>query len=122
MGDDHLAVRDLGRRDRQSIGDVLVGKSVETVAAHAFQIERLGDCEPVGDLGMAPVERRVETGNLQHVRQSLAKRADRCQVVGLMQRRQRNERNELIDHFVADHCRPRVLHPAVDDAMADRHR
>ena len=38
---------------------------METVAAHAFGVERVRDCKTVGDIGMTAMECGVETSDLQ---------------------------------------------------------
>ena len=61
---------------------------MEAIATDAFRIEMLGEGEMVGNGAVAPMERRIETGDLRQLRKPFEQRADRRQVVGLVQRRQ----------------------------------
>ena len=80
--------------------------------------------EPVGELGMAAVERGIEAGHLRQVGLDRGDRADAGEIVRLMQRRQRAERLELGEHRRIDaHRRGEVdaaMHHAVTDAEQRR--
>ena len=89
---------DLGRDLAEPSRDVLVGEAVKSVAAHALRIELFGNRKAVGDLGMAPVEGRIEAGDLQQVRLPLQDRADRPEVVGLVKGSERTQPLELLEH------------------------
>ena len=65
---------------------------------------------------------RVEAGDLQHVRLPLQDRADRGEVVGLVQGRERRRTFEPVEHRLVDHNRLAIVRPAMHDAMADRGR
>ena len=122
MRDDHAPARDRRRDLRQALRDVFVGKAVEAVAAHAFGVEALRDRVVVGKRAVAAMKGGVEAGDLRQIRKARADRADRRQVVGLMQRRERNVALESRKHVVVDQDRPIVVRAAMDDAMADRDR
>src|SRR4051812_6532634 len=65
------------------------------------------------------VEAGVEAGALRYVRQPLGARRDGGQVVRLMERRQRHERLQIVEHRWRDDNRCGVARAAVDDAVAD---
>ena len=83
---------------RQNRGDVLVGQAVEAVAADALRVQLRGQREHLRDLRVAAVERGVEAGHLRQLRRALQQQADRRQVVRLMQRRERNELLQRLQH------------------------
>ena len=68
---------------------------MEAVATHPLREERLGDRIAVGDLRMAPMKGRIETGNLKQARLTVENDADRGEVVGLVQGCQRSKQLEL---------------------------
>ena len=68
MADHHPALRQSWVDLAQPVGDVLVGQAVKAVAAHALLVPAVRDREPVGDLGMAAMERGVEARDLGHLR------------------------------------------------------
>ena len=90
MGDHHSAGSDLRRHLGQHARDVLIGQAVEAVAANALVIEPARQGEPVGELGMAAVERGIEAGDLRQVGLDCGDGADAGEIVRLMQRRQRD--------------------------------
>ena len=91
MGDDHAALRNVGRQLRQPARDVFVGQPVKAVAADAFLVEALGQRVAVGNFGMAAMKCRVEAGDLRKLRLSLQQSADGAEIVRLMERRERRE-------------------------------
>ena len=95
---------------------------MEPVAAHALDVELLGDRKAIGNVGMASVEGRIEAGNLQEVGLSLEYRADRRQVIGLVEGGERDEPLEPLEHSPADDGRLAIVGAAVDDAMTDCRR
>ena len=114
--------RDGGRHLGQARGDVLVGQAVEAVAAHARAVELLRDGVAVGELGVAAVEGGVEAGDLRQPGPAGADRADRRQVVRLVERGERHQRLELLQERVVDQHRGGVVRAAVHDPVADRDR
>ena len=72
MADHHPALRQARVDLVQPAGDVLVGQAVKAVAAHTLLVPAVRDREPVGDLGMAAMERGVEAGDLGHLRPARA--------------------------------------------------
>jgi hypothetical protein len=106
------------RRNLPQFGrDILVRKPVEAVAPHALIVIFARHGEHVIDEGMAAMEGGVETGNLWHVRPSLARRFDAGDVVQLVQRRKGNERLKLSDDVVSDDHRRVVMNAAMHDAV-----
>jgi hypothetical protein len=68
------------------------------------------------------VKRRVEAGYLRQSGKIDEQRADRRQVVRLMQRRKRREPFQTRDHTMVDQCGTIVIGTAMDDPMADGER
>ena len=95
---------------------------MEAVAAHALLVERLGNCEPVGDLGVEAVEGGVEAGHLRQVGAAGPDRADGGQVVRLVQGCQRDEALEPRQHVVVDQDRGGEVGAAMDHPVADGER
>src|SRR5271156_3458187 len=62
---------------------------------------------------------RIKTRDLRHAGRGDRNRADRGDVVGLMQWRQWNQGLERRDHSLIDHHRLRKLAAAMNDAMTD---
>ncbi len=65
------------------------------------------------------MEGGVEAGHLRQLRLPLDQRADRRQVVRLVQRRQRNVLLQRLKHARIDAHRRRILGAAVHDAVTD---
>lgn len=116
------AIGNLGRHVPQPAGNVFIGEAMESVAAYALRIELLGDCKAVGHLGVSPVKRGIEAGNLGQVRKPMQDRPDRRKIVGLMQWGQRYKAFKLIEHSIGHDCWRRVGWSTVHDAMPDGHR
>jgi hypothetical protein len=93
---------------------------VKTVAPHAGVVQLHGNGEAARDVGIGGVKRGVEAGDLRQARPALDQGADRRQVVRLMERRKGNQFFERGDNTGVEPHRLRILHPAVDDAVADR--
>ena len=93
---------------------------MEAVAANALGIKLLRNRVVIGLRAMAPVERGVEARHLRQVGKAFADRADRRQIVGLVQRRKRHIARKISEHLVIDQDRAIVGRAAMDDAMADR--
>ena len=72
-----------------------------------------------GDRRLAAVEARIEASHLRHLRHPLEHRVDRREVVRLMERRQRHQRSQVLEHLRRDDHGCGIARPAVDDAMAD---
>ena len=117
MRDDNFAVRagaEVGRKDR---GDVFVGQAVKAVALHALPGQRAGQREGRGNVRLAGMKRGIEADDLRDVGVEFPKRADRFQIVRLMQRCERNQKLEIAQHGRRDANRLRIMLAAVHDAM-----
>ncbi len=122
MRDDYAPARDARRDLRQAAGDELVGQAVEAVAAHAFRMQAFGNRVVVRECAVAAMECGVEAGDLRQVGKARPDRSDRCEIVGLVQRRQGNVALQPGEHRVIDHHGPVVVRAAVHHAMSDRDR
>ncbi len=120
MGDDHILARDLRGDAAQLAGDELVREPVEAIAPHAFVVIGARQGEGVGHERMSAMEGGVEAGDLRDRRKGLHSRFDAGDVVGLVQRRERDQAPELRQHLAVDQDRLGKIRPAVHDAMADR--
>ena len=91
---------------------------MKTIAAHALCVQLRRQREHLGNLRIAAVERSVEAGHLRQLRQTFEQQADRREIVRLVQRRQRNEFLERLQHLRVDSYGPAELEPAMHDAVA----
>ena len=119
VGDDHAPVGDLRRHLRQDRGDVLVREAVEAVALDAASRSSAGSGTSSATPDCAAMEAGVEAGDLRHAGQALGHRLDRGEVVRLMQRRERNQGAQIVEHFRRDDDRAARSRAAVHDPMAD---
>ena len=98
MRDHDSAVGNFRRDLAEPPSDVFVRQAVKSVAANALRIERVGNGEAVRHFRMAAMEGGVEARDLQHLWLPLQDRFDWRQVVWLMQRGERYETREPVDH------------------------
>ena len=89
MRDNNAPGGDLGRHLRQTAGNELIRQAVKAVAAHALRVEALRNGLMVRQRVVPALERGIEAGNRGNVRDTSEHRADRREIVGLMQRRER---------------------------------
>src|SRR5262245_533577 len=101
-------------------GDILVREAMESVAAHAGLVQVGGYREALREVGVGRVKRRVETGDLRQTRPPFEQKRDWRQVVGLVQRRQRNESLQRLEDIAVDENRPRESGSAVHHPVSDR--
>jgi hypothetical protein len=92
---------------------------VKAVALHAGVANRFRQRHELGDRRLAAMEAGVEAGHLRHGGEQLVHHVDRGEVVGLMERCQRDERPQVVQHLRCDDAGTGVLRPAVHDAVAD---
>ena len=92
---------------------------MKAVAADPFGVEAFRDRVMIGDGTVAAVEGGIEAGDLRQVRKAGEKDADRRQVVGLVQRRQRHVTFEIGEHVAIDPDRPVILRAAMYDTVTD---
>ena len=96
---------------------------MKSISPDTFAIEALRDCIVIRDGVVRAMKRRVEAGDLQQIRARWQQRTDRRQVIGLMQRRQRDIALQARQHVVdRSSDGPIVVRAAVNDAMADGDR
>ena len=122
MSDDHRALgRTSGATCAQAVGDIFVRQAVEAVAAHALGVEPLRNGVMIRDRAVAAMKRGIEAGDLRQIGKALEQRADRREIVRLVQRRQRNVALEIVRARRASiRTGSVVLRSAMHDAMADR--
>ncbi len=92
---------------------------MEAVAADAARGHLVRQREDLRDFGDGAMEGGVEARDLGHTRHALDCRADRREVVRLVQRRERRQRCEFVNQRRRDEARPVVVLPAMHDAMAE---
>src|SRR5205807_1194541 len=88
------------------------------VTPHPLLIETLGDSEMIGNRAVTTMEGRIEARYLRHIRPAFQQRADRSEVVRLMQRREAGELFQLGQYLLIDHNRLVVVRTAVYNTMA----
>ena len=93
---------------------------MKSVAANALLGEPAGQGERLGQIRLGAMERRIEAGDLWNLRRSLHDRADRREVVRLMQRGERLEFGEIVEHSLVHPHRRVVFYAAVDHAVTKR--
>src|SRR5208282_3671479 len=104
---------------RQGLGDVLVGQPVESVASYAAVGNRSRECKCLCHLWLGTVECGVEASDLRQLGHASQEGPDRRQVVGLMQRSERNVFLQRREHRRVDANRSAVLESAMDVPMSD---
>ena len=92
---------------------------MKSVPPYALAIEMLGDGIAVGNCTVSAMERRIETSDLNQFRTTGNERLNRCEVIGLMQRRKDTVSFEARQHVLVDDNGAVVVRAAVNDAMAD---
>jgi hypothetical protein len=98
MGNDKLASGIIGCDLRQYRNNVFVRETVEPVAAHPPFCQRARQSEALGERRLRLMKRRIETSNLPHLGCGQGDRADRGNVVRLMQRSERRKRLQCRDN------------------------
>jgi hypothetical protein len=117
--DDHASVGDLRRDLWQDRGKVFVRQAVEAVALHSCCADVAQQRNHLGDGRLAAMKAGVETGDLRHARKLLGDRVDRCQVVRLMERSERNQRSQLLQNRRGDDGGTCKAGAPMDNAMTD---
>jgi hypothetical protein len=95
---------------------------MEAVAANALLIELLRKRVVVREFRVPAMEGGIEAGDLRQLRLSLPQRADRAEVVGLVEWSQRREGLKPLERDIVDQNWLAVIRPAMNHAMADRSR
>ena len=117
--DDDAGAGDIGCEVGQAGGDELVGQAVEAVAAHTGIIVAAGQAEGLDNAGLTAVEGGVEAGDLRQMRGVGGDGADRCEVVRLVQRGERDQLFKLRQDRLGDQDGGGEVQSAVDDAVAE---
>ena len=73
MSDNDAPTGDVRRDLRQALGDILVGKAVETVASDTFGMQLMRDRVVIGERIMIAVECGIEAGDLRQRREICAR-------------------------------------------------
>src|SRR3546814_19711831 len=92
---------------------------MKSIAADSLFMQRAGEREPRGDLGLVMVKGGIEAGDLGKVRRQGCNGADRGLIVRLVERRQRAERDEFEEKVGIDAARRRDMHPAMQAEVPD---
>ena len=95
---------------------------MESVAPDALGMKLMRNCVVVRDRVVVAVKRGIEAGDLRKRRKVGQQRADRRQIMRLMQRRQRDEPLQPRHDAMIDQHRPVIVRTAMNDAMTDGHR
>ena len=95
---------------------------MKSVAPDPLFVQPAGNGVVVSDFIVVAVKCGVEAGDLRQSREIGEQRADRRQVVRLMQRRKRREPLQTRDHTMVDQHGTIIVGTAMDDAMADGER
>jgi hypothetical protein len=120
---DHEAATGNGRRGAgQRLRDVLIRQAMEPVSTHPLTMKAIGNGVPLGDFSVPPMERGIEASHLRQLGTAGANGAYRREIVRLVERGQRRQTLESIQHGIIDHRRPAIIVAAMDHPMADRPR
>src|SRR3546814_3714541 len=95
MRGDHPSAGKLPIDGSQLPGDIFVGQAMKSIAADSLFMQRAGERDPRGDLGLVMVKGGIEAGDLGKVRRQGCNGADRGPIVRLVERRKRAERVEF---------------------------
>ena len=117
MGDHHTAACQPRCALLQRSGDIFVRQAVEAVSPDAGIMQCARQGEAAGDVSVAAVEGGIEAGHLRQVRVRRGQRADRSQIVRLVQRGERNQPLQIPHDGLVDQHRRGEAGAAMDDAM-----
>ena len=117
MRDDHAPARDLGRDRRQHGRDVFVRQPMEAVALDAGVADLGRQRHELGDRWPATMKAGVEAGDLRYAGNPFPHRLHCREVIGLMQRCERDERAKVLEDLRRDDGRAGVTRTAVNDTM-----
>ena len=120
MRNDYTTLSNSGRDLTHTIGDVLIRKTVETIASYALLVDFFRYREMIRQGAVVAVERGVEACDLRQFGPASQERSDRRKIVGLMQRRERYIALEFGDDICCQAHRAAVFRPAVNHAVTDR--
>ena len=95
---------------------------MKPISPDPFIVESAGYGIAIREFVMAAVKGSIEACDLREGRKSGKKRADRRQIMRLMQRRERRETLEARDHAMVDQHGPVVIRSAMHDPVTDGER
>src|SRR3546814_18926927 len=96
MRGDHPSAGKLPIDGSQLPGDIFVGQAMKSIAADSLFMQRAGEREPRGDLGLVMVKGGIEAGDLGKVRRQGCNGAARGPIVRLVERRQRRSEERRV--------------------------
>src|SRR5258708_33571674 len=102
MRNDDTCLRNIGRGLWQGLRDVFIGKPVKSIPPDTLIVQSAGYGVVVRDRVVIAVKGRVEAGDLGQSGKIAEQGADRRQIVGLMQRRERRETLQTRNHAMVD--------------------
>ena len=102
----------------QGLQDRFVGQSMEAIAPQAGLPEFFRQREAGGDLRLGGMESSIEARDLGQGREQCLQRFDRRDIVRLVQRRQRDQRRQLLQRRAVDAHRCRKACAAMHHAMS----
>ena len=89
---------------REYARNILIGKTVETIAPYATLSDRRRQRERLRNLVLGTMEGRVEASDLRQFRPPLVDQANRNKIVWLMQRGEWDEFFELGEYLPTNQC------------------
>ena len=120
MRDENATTGEVAVASHQGDRLVFIGKTVETIAAQATLPGVVGQGQQLLDQRHAVVEAGVEAGDLWHIGMRIEERFDAFERRGLVQRCQRDQPAQFLQHVRIDPGRREIAAAAVHDAMGDR--
>ncbi len=115
-----LPPRDVGSHLAQPLGNIFIGKPVEAVAPYSVLVEGMRESVAVCVLGTPPVKGCVEAGNLRHIGVDVHGKADRREIVRLMERREVLVARQPLEHRRIDQHGANVVRTAMHHPVSDR--
>ena len=102
----------------QQVRDVFIRQAVKAVAAQAGLGQAPGQCKCLSQRRLPGMECGIEAGHLGQFGRARRDRPDSSEIVRLVQRRERHQARERIEHRGVHPHRRGKLNPPVDHAMA----
>jgi hypothetical protein len=119
MRDNDTASCHVWRDLTQTFCDIFIGEAMKSVTADALRIQRFRDGISVSDFRVGSVKSGIETSDLRQIWVTLPSRADRRQIIGLMERGERSESLELVENDFVDESWFTIVQPSVYHTMPD---
>src|SRR5262245_58973920 len=108
-----------GANFTQTGRDILIRKPVKSIPPDAFAIELFRNCIVIDNSTVRTVECRIETGDLDQSGPKCQQGPYHREIVGLMQRCERNILLQTRKHVFVDQNGSVEVRPAMNDAMTD---